>query len=68
VRLATVPTSSYVWRLGLRPGDVVTAIDGAPLRTLDDAAAAYVRLGSAKKLTIAIERAGATGTLRFALQ
>ncbi len=68
VRLATVPTGSYVWRLGLRPGDVVTAIDGAPLRTLDDAAAAYVRLGSAKKLTIAIERAGATGTLRFALQ
>lgn len=68
VRLATVPTGSYVWRLGLRPGDVVTAIDGAPLRTLDDAAAAYVRLGSAKKLTIAIERASATGTLRFALQ
>lgn len=68
VRLGTVAPSSYFWRLGLRGGDVVTAIDGKPLRTLDDAAAAYVRLGAARQLAVEVERAGARGTLRFALQ
>ncbi len=68
VRLGTVAPSSYFWRLGLRGGDVVTAIDGKPLRTLDDAAAAYVRLGTARQLAVEVERAGARGTLRFALQ
>ncbi|MBK9034805.1 MAG: hypothetical protein IPL61_26670 [Myxococcales bacterium] len=68
VRLTTVGAGTYFYGLGLRSGDVVTAIDGAPLRGLDDAAGAYARLGSAKKLTIAIDRAGVQGTLRFALK
>ena len=54
--------------MGLRSGDVVTAINNAPLRTLDDAAAAYARLGSAKKLDLAVVRAGERGTLHFALK
>ena len=68
VRLTTIRAGSYYHTLGLRSGDLVTAIDGAPLRTLDDAAGAYARLGAAKKLTIAIDRAGVRGTLRFALK
>lgn len=68
VRLGKVASGSYFWKLGLRDGDIVTAIDGKPLRTLDDAAAAYVRLGAATKLAVDVERAGARGTLRFALK
>jgi hypothetical protein len=46
----------------------VTSIDGKPLRTLDDAASAYARLGSAQKLAVEVERGNARGTLRFALK
>jgi membrane-associated protease RseP (regulator of RpoE activity) len=68
VKLGTVATTSYFWKLGLRGGDIVTAIDGKPLRSLDDAAAAYVKLGSAQKLAVEVERGNARGTLRFALK
>jgi hypothetical protein len=68
VKLGTVASTSYFWKLGLRSGDIVTAIDGKPLRTLDDAASAYVRLGSAQKLAVEVERGNARGTLRFALK
>jgi hypothetical protein len=68
VRLGKVASTSYFWKLGLRDGDIVTAIDGKPLRTLDDAASAYARLGSAKALTVDVERGSARGTLRFALR
>lgn len=68
VRLGKVTTGSYFWKLGLRDGDVVSAIDGKPLRTLDDAAAAYARLGSAQKLAVDVERGNARGTLRFVLK
>jgi S1-C subfamily serine protease len=68
VKLREVGPTTYAYALGLRAGDVVTAIDGAPLRGLDDAASAYVRLSSAKQLSLAIERGGATGTLRFSIQ
>lgn len=68
VKLGTIATTSYFWKLGLRGGDIVTAIDGKPLRTLDDAAAAYVKLGSAQKLAVDVERGNARGTLRFTLK
>lgn len=68
VRLGKVDAGTYFYGLGLRSGDVVTAIDGAPLRGLDDAAGAYARLGSAKKLALDVERGGVRGTLRFALK
>ncbi len=68
VRLTTIAPGSYFHGMGLRSGDVVTAINNAPLRTLDDAAAAYARLGSAKKLDLAVVRAGERGTLHFALK
>ncbi len=68
VKLGKVAIGSYFWKLGLRDGDVVTAIDGKPLRTLDDAAAAYARLGSARQLAVEVDRGPARGTLRFALK
>lgn len=68
VRVRQVAPDSYAYGLGLRAGDIITAIDGAPLRGLDDAASAYVRLDTATSLRLDIERAGARGTLRFALR
>ncbi|HVV84322.1 MAG TPA: PDZ domain-containing protein [Kofleriaceae bacterium] len=68
VKLVRVAPDSFAYGLGLRSGDVVSAIDGAPLRGLDDAASAYVQLDSASQLRLDVERGTARGTLRFALQ
>ncbi len=68
VRITRVDVDSYAYGLGLRAGDLITAIDGAPLRGLDDAAAAYVGLDTAAQLRLDIERGSARGTLRFTLK
>ena len=68
VRLLRVAPGSYAHGLGLRGGDVVTAIDGVPLRGLDDVASAYVRVATANELRLDIERGSTRGTLRFALR
>lgn len=68
VRLQRVAPGSFAYAMGLRAGDVITAIDGAPLRGLDDVAATYVGLDSATQLSLDIERGGTRGTLRFTLR
>lgn len=68
IKLSRVPVGSYFHKLGFRSGDVVTAIDGTQLLSLDDAALVYVRLGSAKKLAVDLRRGDTHGQLRFALK
>jgi S1-C subfamily serine protease len=55
-------------RAGLRTGDLIIAVDGTPLRSLDDAANLYARVSSAKALTAQILRSGSQLTLRVAIQ
>jgi PDZ domain-containing protein len=55
-------------RAGLRSGDVITAVDGVRLRTLDDAANLYARASTARALTAQILRNGAAMTLHVAIQ
>jgi hypothetical protein len=68
IRLGIIHHGSYFWRLGLRSHDVAIAIDGKALRGIDDAAAAYARIGGAKYLSIDLERAEARIALRFRLR
>jgi S1-C subfamily serine protease len=55
-------------RAGLRAGDVVTAVDGVRLRSLDDAANLYARAATARAITAKIVRAGAPATLHVVIQ
>ena len=55
-------------RAGLRAGDVITAVDGAPLRSLDDAANLYAAAASLRAVSVQVVRAGAPLTLRVAIQ
>jgi S1-C subfamily serine protease len=52
----------------LRAGDTITAVDGKPLATLDDAAELYVRASTARNITVDLVRAGKPLTLRVAIQ
>jgi hypothetical protein len=60
-RIAALPEE---WsHLAIKPGDVVTRVNGAPLERPDDLWAAWAALASAKELKITYEREGAARDL-----
>ena len=49
---------------GLAPGDVITSVNGQSINSADQARAVAGRLGSAKEVTVQVERGGRTIPLR----
>jgi membrane-associated protease RseP (regulator of RpoE activity) len=68
LRFDDVANGSLLARAGLAKGDVVTKVDGQPLRSLDDAANLYARLPTARGTTLQVLRAGKPVTLRVTIQ
>jgi hypothetical protein len=54
--LTRVEKASFIARLGLREGDVVRAVSGQRVASVDDAARVYATLRSAKAFTIELDR------------
>lgn len=67
-RLEIVAQGSVFAKAGLRPGDIVTAVDGKPLRSIDDAAELYVRASATRAANIQLIRAGEPMALRVLIQ
>jgi type II secretory pathway component PulC len=63
-RLDVVAENSVFAKAGLRSGDVVTAVDNVPLRSIDDAADLYVRASATRAANIQVLRAGKPHTFR----
>jgi len=55
-------------KAGLRAGDLITSVEGRPLRSLDDVAALYARAGSLRTVTAQVVRGGKPLTLRAVIQ
>jgi membrane-associated protease RseP (regulator of RpoE activity) len=66
VRVATVSPGSAAVSVGLRPGDVVVAIDGRPVRGWDTVTAA-VREAGGRTVALTYERAGERHTASVAM-
>ena len=45
-------------KLGLRPGDIVTAINGTPLNNPSQGARVFSELGNAQSISVTLERGG----------
>ena len=67
-KLESLAPGSLFAKAGLRAGDTVTAVDGKPLRTLDDAADLYARAATVRTVTVAVLRAGKPLTVRLSIQ
>jgi type II secretory pathway component PulC len=67
-RLDLVADGSVFARAGLRRGDIITAVDNQPLRSIDDAAELYVRAPQTRAANIQLIRAGKPLTLRVLFQ
>ena len=67
-RIDSVANGSVFAKVGLRAGDVVTAVDGQAMRSIDDAADVYVRASTARNITVQLVRAGKPATLKLSIQ
>ncbi|HEY3801890.1 MAG TPA: PDZ domain-containing protein [Kofleriaceae bacterium] len=67
-RLDSIAADSLFAKVGLRAGDVITSVNGQPLRSLDDAATLYARAPGMKAVTLAVVRAGKPLGLRVVIQ
>jgi type II secretory pathway component PulC len=65
VSIDTVSSTSFFYKMGLRDGDLVKKVDGKVIKSLDDAATVYARMGKMKKFTVELVRGGETLTLRY---
>ena len=68
LRFDAINEGTLLAKAGLKKGDVVTAVDNQPLRSLDDAANLYARAGSVRNTTITVLRAGKPVSLRVTIQ
>lgn len=67
-RLDSVAPSSVFAKAGLRAGDIVTAVDNAPIMSIDDAAELYVRAPQTRAANIQLLRGGKPMALRVLIQ
>ena len=67
-RIDVVAPGTVFAKAGLRNGDVITSVDGQPVKSIDDAADLYIRAGSAKTANVQLLRATKPMTLRLAIQ
>jgi S1-C subfamily serine protease len=63
-----VSDGSIFQRAGLRAGDVIASVDGATLRSLDDAANLYARAPTASAFSVQVVRDGKPLTLHVVIQ
>ena len=66
-RLDAIAPDSLFAKAGLHNGDVITAVDGQPLKSLDAAASLYARAAGVKVLTLSVIRAAKPLTLRVVI-
>jgi len=68
LKITALADRSIFARAGLRKGDTVTAVDGKPLQSIDDAADIYSRAGTARAMSVSIIRHNKPATLRIVIQ
>jgi general secretion pathway protein C len=64
-RLSGIKTDSLVRKMGLRNGDVITGVNGNPIRTMEDAMGFYQQLGGADNVTLQVKRRGRERNIEY---
>ncbi|HEY7259280.1 MAG TPA: trypsin-like peptidase domain-containing protein [Gaiellales bacterium] len=66
-RIARVETGSPAAAAGLKAGDVITAIDGAPVSSADDVVQHLSAMSPGDSVTLTVQRGGSTSTIQATL-
>jgi len=68
VRVEDAPSGSLSSKLGLQPGDIITAINGQPISSPGDLARIYGQFNTLTTIRAEVRRAGAPVTLNYSIQ
>ncbi len=68
IRVDDAPTNSLSGKLGLRPGDVISSINGQPVNGTGDLARLYQQFATLSQVRIELKRGGAPMLLTYAVQ
>lgn len=66
--LSNIKPNSIFRRMGLRNGDVLTAVDGQPITTVDQALKLYEDLKSSDSANVEIKRKGRPTTIEYSIR
>jgi S1-C subfamily serine protease len=66
-RLQRLRDGSFLARAGLRPNDLLLRVDGRPLASIDDCAAAYAQIRVLDRFTVDVVRDGRPVQLRYVI-
>lgn len=66
--LVGVAPGSIFQQMGIRNGDVLQAVDGQPIQTVDDVVNLYQSLSSADSLALQIRRGGRTEEIQYKIE
>jgi general secretion pathway protein C len=68
MRIMSVKPTSVFRRMGLRNGDILTGVDGRPIRSIDDALSLYHGLKGSDQLSLEISRRGRPRTINYQIR
>lgn len=63
--LSSIRSTSIFKKMGLRNGDIITAVDGRQIESVDDALQFYEHLRAATDITLELKRRGQTKTMEY---
>jgi general secretion pathway protein C len=66
--LSNIKPNSIFRRMGLRNGDILTAIDGRPITTVDQALKLYEDLKSSDSANVEIKRRGRPTAIEYSIR
>ncbi len=67
-RVSNLKEDALVYEMGVRSGDIIRSVNGLPIRTPEDAFAAYQELQSESAVEVELERNGESTTISVPLQ
>jgi|GEM_PF-475630 general secretion pathway protein C len=68
LRVNYVNPRSFIYKLGIRPGDVILSINGIRIRTPEDSFSAFEQLKSADSVTVVVLRRGKEVKLHYEIE
>ncbi|ADU96862.1 general secretion pathway protein C [Thermovibrio ammonificans HB-1] len=68
LRVNYVNPRSFIYKLGIRPGDIITSINGIEIRTPEDSFSAFEQLKNADTVTVTVLRRGKELKLHYEIE
>ena len=67
-KVVEVKRNSFVYKMGIRKGDIILSINGYPIRSMEEGFAVFERLKNSSEINIRVFRRGREVTLSYIIE